>query len=111
LEEGRWTILDELAVAGVPERTARKLAAVIRRSRRMFVTAELEEGELALIIRGVVEENPGVEGEELDGTIVKAGRGYVAVFWREGERRWGYVIVAGACNAHRGVGPQEPQLA
>jgi len=98
LEGGRWTILDELVVAGVPESAARKLAAVIRRSRWLSATAELKEEGLSFIIRGVVEEEPPIKGEEHGGVIVKAGRGYVAVFWREGEQRWNYVIVAGACQ-------------
>jgi len=106
-EEGRLTVVDYLVAAGVSERDARKLAAVIRRSRRITVSDVVRDMELSITMRGVLEgeEGPPIKGVELDGAIVKAGRGYVAVFWREGERRWGYVIVAGACDAHRSVRP------
>ena len=99
------TILDEMLDMGIPEDDATELNDVIAKSREITISSLEKPGKRIIVIRGFLDEKVKVKGEKVGNNILKIGRGYVAIFWKEGVLRWRYIIIAGVSDDYCGGKP------
>jgi hypothetical protein len=96
-------ILDELLDTGIPEEDATLLSDIISRSSEVTVSNREEKNSRIVLVRGVLDEKLNLKGKRVGNSIVKCGRNYVVVFWREGVLRWRYLLIAG-CGVSNACG-------